>query len=126
MEKLKDLIAAEEPQLRAISEQTANTRPGGGPGWTRKQELGHLIDSAANNRQRFIVAALQGSLDLPSYNGAGWVNLGGYDAMSWATIIDLWKALNQAILPLLDRIPPERLSVPCRIGGAPSVALQFV
>ena len=124
--KLIDLIAAEEPQLRAISEQVANTRPGGGPGWTRKQELGHLIDSAANNRQRFIVASLQGSLDLPSYDGSGWVRLGGYDAMSWNTLIDLWKALNQAILPLLDRIPPERLSAPCRIGGAPAVELQFV
>src|SRR5207247_7165566 len=126
VEKLKDVLATEEPLLRAISEQVAKTRPGGGPGWTRKQELGHLIDSAANNRARFIVAALEGGFNAPGYDGPGWVELGGYSEMSWATLVDLWKLLNQAILPLLDRIPAERLSAPCVIGGAPAVTLQFV
>ena len=30
-------------------------------GWTRKQILGHLLDSAANNRQRFVRAAIDGT-----------------------------------------------------------------
>src|SRR5712672_259117 len=114
-QRLDDVLAAEEPNLRAISEPVAGTRPGGGPGWSRKQELGHLIDSAANNRARFIVAALEGSFNAPGYDGPGWVELGGYTEMPWNKLVDLWKLLNQAILPLLDRIPAERLSAPCVI-----------
>ena len=29
-------------------------------GWTRKQIVGHLLDSAANNRQRFVRAGTEG------------------------------------------------------------------
>ena len=53
-------------------------RPGGGEGWSRKQELGHLIDSATNNRVRFIRATLEGQLSGPSHDARKWVELGGY------------------------------------------------
>src|SRR6266849_5432718 len=69
--RIQDAIATEEPRLWGISENEANSRPGGGEGWSRKQELGHLIDSAINNRLRFTRAALEGEFVGASYDGPG-------------------------------------------------------
>jgi hypothetical protein len=123
-QRLQSAIAEEEPRLRAITEQSAGASRG--EGWSRKQELGHLIDSSANNRARFIGAALAGQYAGPSYDGPGWVKLGGYAGIPWADVVDLWKTLNQALIVLLEHIPPGRLSAQCRIGDAEPVTLEFV
>jgi hypothetical protein len=123
--RLFDAIAAEEPELRSISDQSAQTKPANN-GWSKKQELGHLIDSAVNNRVRFVYAALEGQFTGRGYDGPGWVDLGGYAEMPWARLIDLWKMSNEALAVLIGRIPKERLSAPCRIGGAEAVTLEFV
>jgi len=115
-----------EPKLQAMGEQSGAQRPGGGEGWSRKQELGHLIDSAVNNRARFINAALAGEYAGPSYDGDGWVSLGGYREMSWAEVVALWAALNRALAVVVGRIPDERRPAPCRIGGGEPVTLEFV
>ncbi len=125
-EHLRQIIATEEPRLRALSEEFAATRPGAGPGWSRKQELGHLIDSATNNRVRFVKAALEGEYDGPTYDGSGWVELAGYAETPWTTLIDHWKGLNLFLAALLNRIPPERYSALCRVGGADPVTLEFL
>jgi hypothetical protein len=66
-EQLLRLVETAEPKLHSTSEpETA--RPLLPGGWSRKQVLGHLIDSASNNHQRFVRAALQPSLDFPAYD----------------------------------------------------------
>ena len=47
-------------------------------GWTRKQIVGHLLDSAANNRQRFVRAAIDGQYSGPGYAQDAWVAAHGY------------------------------------------------
>ena len=126
LQKLQTVIAETEPKLAAIGEKSGAERPGGGEGWSRKQELGHLIDSAVNNRARFINAALAGEYAGPSYDGDGWVALGGYAEMSWSDAVGLWSALNRALAVVVGRIPTDRLSTPCRIGGGGPVTLEFV
>jgi hypothetical protein len=66
-EKLLSLVELAEPRLREISEQDSiqPILPGG---WSRRQVIGHLIDSASNNHPRFLRAALQTSLDFPGYD----------------------------------------------------------
>ena len=46
--------------LTALPAELADT-PWREGGWTRKQIVGHLMDSAANNRQRFVRASMDGS-----------------------------------------------------------------
>jgi DinB superfamily len=125
-QRLNTLIDHTEPKLRAISEVAAAERSGGDSGWSRKQELGHLVDSATNNRIRFINAALAGQFRGPSYDGDGWVALGGYAGMPWAEVVGLWAALNRALALAVGRIPAEKLPSPCRIGGDGPVTLEFV
>ena len=107
-------------------EASAGERPQEGHAWSKKQELGHLIDSATNNRVRFIRAALEGEFAGPSYDGRGWVELGGYEDVPWVELIALWEGLNRALAVLVERIPVERLKAPCRIGEAETVTLEFV
>src|ERR1017187_10154923 len=107
--RLQRAIAEEEPRLLAISDSSAGASPQG-DAWSKKRELGHLVDSATNNRARFIKAALEGQYAGPSYDGVGWVEMGGYGAMPWSDLIGLWKALNLALAVVLDRIPADRLS----------------
>lgn len=125
-ERLRRAIAEEEPRLRAISDQTTGTVPGRPGAWSGKEELGHLIDSATNNRVRIVKGALEGRYAGPGYDGVGWVEIGGYSAMEWRALIDLWKMLNEALAASIDRVPAELLSAECRIGDAPAVTLEFV
>jgi hypothetical protein len=69
-EQLLGVVEAAEPKLCKISEadSTHPIKPGG---WSSKQILGHLIDSASNNHQRFVRASLQESLDFPAYDQDG-------------------------------------------------------
>lgn len=125
----QDLLKAleqETPKLAAISESAAETRPDGGQGWSRKQELGHLIDSATNNRVRFVAAALAGKYTGPTYDGEAWVDLAGYQSMPWKTILDTWSALNQALATAIANIPDNKLTVHCEIGDATAVTLGFL
>ncbi len=52
--------------LLALSPALAN-EPWRVGGWTQKQIVGHLLDSAANNRQRFVRAMIDGQYAGPGY-----------------------------------------------------------
>jgi hypothetical protein len=124
-ERLRSTVAHEEPLLRAIADSSANASPDV-QRWSKKQELGHLVDSATNNRVRFAKAALEGRFEGPSYDARGWVDLGGYARMGWTELVDLWKALNMALATLVSRIPEERRTAECRIGESLPASLEFV
>jgi hypothetical protein len=125
-ERLKGLVENTLPGLLAISEDTAKTRASTGHGWSRKQELGHLIDSATNNRVRFVVAGLTGKYVGPTYDGDGWVDLGGYAYAPWIDLIELWERLNRSLALLIERIPEDRLAAPCLVGDNDEATLGFL
>src|ERR1700728_3056215 len=94
---LERLIQNELPLLRAVSEQTAEIRPGGESTWSPKEELGHLIDSAANNHIRFVRALIESEFHGPSYAQNDWVTAHGYAEMPWLTIVEFWYGYNNFI-----------------------------
>ena len=124
-QRLRTAITEEERGLRDIPEASAGAMPKPAA-WSRKEELGHLIDSATNNRVRFINAALHGAYAGPSYDGNGWVTMGGYQEMPWSHLIELWKASNLALAAVIERVPDDRFSAECRIGDAQPVTLEFL
>lgn len=63
--------------------------------WTPLQVLGHLIDSAANNHQRFVRALAQPRLDWPGYDQMAHVAVQGYKGADPAVCIALWTAYNR-------------------------------
>jgi len=85
-------------------------------GWSPKQVLGHLIDSASNNHQRFVRALTQPELTWPNYDGDVWVNSQDYASAGWATLVDLWSHYNIHLVHVIGRIPEEKIGTICRIG----------
>jgi len=95
-------------------------------GWTRKQILGHLLDSAANNRQRFVRAAIDGQYAGPRYAQDAWVALHGYASQPWATLLGWWEAEHEILMTVVDHIPEDKLGAQCIVGEDPPVTLRFL
>lgn len=121
---LRQTIDKELPVLRALTDAEASRSVRGG--WTGKQELGHLIDSATNNHARFVVVTLQDNYKGPGYDQEGWVATHGYADMPWSTIVDFWYSYNSLLAGLVARIPASRLEAICEIGGSGPLTLAFV
>ena len=94
--------------------------------WSPKEVLGHLIDSAANNQQRFVRAQEKDALSLPGYEQNHWVRSQGYNDADWPHLVALWTHLNLHLADVIARIPIDRYSVPCTIGESAPVTLEFV
>jgi hypothetical protein len=95
-------------------------------GWSSKQVLGHLIDSASNNHQRFVRASLQGSLEFPGYDQDGCVRVQSVQQAPWLVLVELWVAYNRYLAHVIGHLPPEKLEVECRIGSGQPVTLRFL
>lgn len=118
-------IDAAEPALRVVSaeESLVPVLPGG---WSRRQLIGHLIDSAANNHLRFLRAALQGEVAMPGYDQAGNVRVQAVQEAEWLLLVSLWVSYNRYLAHVIAHLPEERLEALCRIGGGEPVTLKFL
>jgi hypothetical protein len=121
-ERLGGIVERESARLRSLKEPAVSRRPAAGK-WCAKEILGHLVDSAANNHQRFVRAALSGELSFPGYVQDGWVAAQRWAEEDWRTVVDLWIALNRHLAHVLAGLPADALSAPCRIGDRPPVTL---
>lgn len=113
-----------ETRLRLIGEATASVALAAGK-WSRKEILGHLIDSELNNLQRFVRGQIpahweRGVLRLPGYEQRDWVRVQGYARRPWADLVHTWAALNAQVLHVIRNADPRFLQTPCEIGGAPN------
>ena len=124
-EKLLSVVETAEPKLRAIS-ASESTIPRLAGGWSRKQVIAHLIDSASNNHQRFVRAALQTSLDFPGYDQDGNMRVQAPKEADWLLLISLWAAYNRYLAHIIARLPASKLETPCRIGAGKPVTLGFI
>ena len=123
---LEQMIQREAPLLRAFPEAAAGIRPGGEATWSPKEELGHLIDSAANNHIRFVRASFEPEFRGPSYAQNDWVRAHGYQEMQWSTIVDFWLEYNSFVAVFLTRVPETKLQTACFVGSGEAVSLQFL
>jgi len=122
---LSRVTSSAEAALQKVSE-AESTKPVLAGGWSPKQVLGHLIDSASNNHQRFVRAALQGSLDFPGYDQQGWVRVQAVEQAPWPSLIALWASYNRYLAHVIGHLPPAQLEAACRIGSNEPVTLRFL
>ena len=115
LSELGDMLDAVSPALA-----DAPWREGG---WNRKQIVGHLLDSAANNRQRFVRAVIEGEYKGPGYEQEAWVAAHGYSHQHWDDLLRWWRAEHEILVAVVDRIPEERLGSICRVGEVVSIIL---
>jgi hypothetical protein len=91
--------------------------------WSVKEILGHLIDSASNNHQRFVRAQLSAELTIPDYEQNRWVSSQDYQSRPWGELIDLWVHYNHHLAHVIRRIPDAAAGVPCRLGKNEPITL---
>lgn len=108
--------------LGQFSEAESGLRPAP-ERWTKKEVVGHLIDSAANNHQRFVRGQLEPGQNFPRYEQDGWVRVQNYQAARWADLIDLWRAYNTHLLHVAGQMPADGRRAVCRVGGGDEVTL---
>jgi len=94
--------------------------------WSIKEIIGHLVDSATNNHNRFIRAQEVDSLVFPKYEQDSWVSKQDYNASSWAELVELWRLYNRHLAQVISRTPKEKLASECTIGPYESVTLQYL
>ena len=124
-EDLLSVIDAAEPKLRRMS-AVESAKPILSGGWSSKQVLGHLIDSASNNHQRFVRASLQPSLDFPAYDQEENVRLQAPQEADWPLLVSLWANYNRYLAHVIARLPADKLETVCRIGPGQPVTLGFL
>jgi hypothetical protein len=94
--------------------------------WSRKELIGHLIDSASNNHQRFVRAQIDESKWGPAYHQESWVSRQGYKDEAWEDLTLLWKSYNQHLVHVVSCIPEDRLKLTYTVGGGEPVTLGFI
>lgn len=122
---LQETVNRARPQLEKVTGQDAAVRPQPEK-WSKKEVLGHLLDSASNNHQRFVRAALQKELTFPGYSQNELVDLERFNEMPWDFLIAFWSDYNLFLAKVLHQLPENALSVRCVIGKNPPVTLEWI
>jgi len=105
IENLEATLTDRLPQLLAIPEDVYSAKPNPAK-WSKKEILGHLVDSAQANIRRFVVAQYE-SQPYIVYNQDKWVTASGYQQWPVEDIIRLWFLLNKQICEILKNMSPD-------------------
>jgi hypothetical protein len=114
--QLQELISSFPEKLSGINEDEFAVRPSPEK-WSRKEELGHLIDSAHNNLRRFIVGQYETNPNIV-YDQNFWVPAANYLHQPSQDLITLWKLLNLQVCEVLKSMPEKNFSRTVNTGKA--------
>ncbi|MFW9994356.1 MAG: amino acid racemase [Candidatus Odinarchaeota archaeon] len=96
-------------KLKQTREEITDIKPDNGS-WSLKEIIGHLVDSASNNHQRFLRLHDNDLQNFPSYDGERWVKIQKYNDISWTTLIDLWYSYNCLLIKVVENMDTRSLS----------------
>ncbi len=77
--------------------------------WSLKEIIGHLIDSASNNHQRFVRLQLSQRLQFPEYQNERWLSVERHNELAWADLLALWRTYNLLLAHIIEHLDPESL-----------------
>lgn len=124
VKEFRDTIELAKTDLLRISANDAAVSKDGK--WSAKQVVGHLIDSAANNHQRFVRAQFTDNLVCPGYEQEKWVEAQKYNDASWPDLVHLWAAYNLHLCHLISVIPQQALTIERREHNLDQIAWKTV
>lgn len=124
IERLEELVNLIPGQLGEMNEQSFSFKPGPEK-WSKKEILGHLIDSATHNHHRFIRAQLE---QAPAiwYEQDHWVDKSHYQYMDKKHLIDFWVAYNRHLIHIIRHIKPKELYKTCKMKNGTELTLEFL
>jgi DinB superfamily len=83
--------------------------------WSKKEVLGHLIDSAENNLRRFTCGQYEVNPKI-RYDQNFWVMANDYLNAPSIDVITNWKSINLKICRVLNAMPKENYNKQCDTG----------
>ena len=122
---LRETVETVLPSLEEITDGDASAPRAPGK-WSRKEILGHLIDSACNNQQKFVRTMARTRLDFVGYEQDFWVESQKYNAADWQGLIALWRAYNFHLAHIIEHVEPGLLENSIAIEGAGTFSLEFI
>ena len=106
-QRLEFLIKTIPQLLENISESDYAVKPSPSQ-WSKKEILGHLIDSATNNHQRFIRIQYENTPAI-FYDQNKWNALSNYQNLSTKDLIQFWKGYNLHLIAIINSISVSAL-----------------
>jgi hypothetical protein len=93
--------------------------------WSKKEILGHLIDSATNNHQRFVRCQFE---NIPKivYDQNNWNKFNFYQQIDKNQIILFWTIYNKQLVQLINNIPNENLVKECKTGDDKNYTIEYL
>ena len=113
--ELNNIISDYSVKISAISEQAFSAKPSSNK-WSKKEVLGHLIDSAQNNLRRFICGQYEAKPPKIAYEQDFWVKANDYQSKPTADVIALWKLVNEQLCSVLATMPSSNYTLSCDTG----------
>jgi hypothetical protein len=121
----RETIVTATARLKTMPEEQIR-RQSSADDWAPIEIMGHLIDSAANNHQRFVRAQFTDDLVFPGYEQNQWVRSQKYRDESWPDVIQLWSAYNLHLAHAASVIPPDVLTKPRTRHTLDQIAFNLV
>ena len=122
---LQETVAHAARLLRLIADEEASKKEKQGK-WSKKEVLGHLIDSAGNNQQKFVRSMETPKLSFMAYNQDYWVIAQRYCYADWLELISLWELANMHLAHIIKYTIPNRLHHEISIDGKGPYTLEFI
>lgn len=122
---LREIVAQAATLLRKISDKEASQKvvP---TKWSKKEILGHLVDSAGNNQQKFVRLMEVPQLRFVAYKQDFWVLAQRYNLYSWSKLIDLWELQNDHLAHIIEYSMPDKLEHQITIENTGPYTLEFI
>lgn len=124
-ERLEKILAGWPTHFGAISEEKASDKVNSAK-WSKKEILGHLVDSAFNNCRRFVLLRKADNVALEKYEQDFWVEAQHYNERNWEELIGLWTLVNLHLLHLVRNCPRESLAHKGLFPGNDAKSLRWL
>jgi hypothetical protein len=102
--RLVETVDRAAPMLLAIADADSTVRPAPGK-WSPREIVGHLIDSASNNHQRFVRTRTLDDLVVEGYAQDEWVAAQRYQEEPWRELVELWQLYNHHLAHVMNATP---------------------
>ena len=123
--KLNELLEQSRTRLLKLSESQVSAKPYDEK-WSLKEILGHLIDSAGNNHQRFVRMQEKRDIGTFIYSQQHWVSAQRYQNEPWNALVETWYHINKHLAHVIEHIDPATLTNTCDVGDPQPATLQSI
>ena len=124
IQRLQQICDTVPGKLKRYSDEELSRKDAPGK-WSKKELLGHLIDSATNNHQRFVRAQFE-NVPTITYDQNEWNRCSGYQKMDAKHLIAFWEIYNRHLLAVIKVMPKEALERKCNADASEPVTLGYL